>query len=103
MELCSVGKSPPNRVSAKSHSHSSWEFAYNVCGSGTTTVGDKTYQFEPGTILLCPPQISHDKVSDHGFEDIFFHFNGFECPRQVYLLKDTTALKAQRPDTVPLH
>lgn len=89
MELVNAGKSTPNRVSVKSHCHSQWELAYNIRGNGTTTVGDQPYPFGPGTILLCPPHTYHDKVTVHGFEDIYFHFTGFDCPRQVYLLKDT--------------
>lgn len=89
MKLCSAGKSTPNRHSVKAHCHSDWEFVYNIRGNGITTVGDQSYPFEPGTVLLIPPQVYHDKVTEAGFEDIFFHFSGFESPHQIYFLKDT--------------
>ena len=96
MRLCSAGKSTPNRCSVKAHCHSDWEFVYNIQGTGTTTVGDQTYPFGPATVLLIPPQVYHDKVTEGGFEDIYFHFSGFDCPHRVYLLKDTYDRRLQQ-------
>lgn len=89
MELTNVGKSPSRRLSCKAHRHADWELAYNIRGSGTMTVGERSYPFEPGTILLCPPELYHNKTSSDGFEDIYFHFSGFDYPREVHVLKDS--------------
>ena len=89
MMLDLVGKSRPNRLSARMHRHSGWELIYNVDGTGTMTVGERGYGFEPGTVVLCPPGVYHGKQAEQGFSDYFVRFSEAELVRQVFVWKDT--------------
>lgn len=89
MRLDLVGKSRPNRRSAGMHRHSGWELIYNVDGTGIMTVGEQSYGFEPGTVVLCPPEVYHGKQAEQGFSDYFVRFSEAEFVRQVFVWKDT--------------
>ena len=89
MQLDSVGKSSPNRVSARLHCHQNWELIYNARGRGIMTVGEQAVTFEEGTVVLCPPMMLHDKKSEDGFTDYYMTFTGFDLPPQMYCFQDS--------------
>ena len=89
MQIDLVGVHTVSPMGSKLHSHPQWEFIYNEKGSGTMTVGEERFPFLPGTVLLCPPGMLHDKVGKEGFTDYFIRFTGCDLPVQMYLLQDS--------------
>lgn len=45
------------------HSHSFFHYIYSLGGHTRTTVGDRAYQTEQGTLLLIPPGVAHEIIS----------------------------------------
>lgn len=88
MALLSVGKSHPMRGRVRPHRHSAWELICNAEGHGTMTVDGQEYAFAPGTVLLCPPGVWHDKCPDDGFTDYYMTFSDWDVLPGVYCLKD---------------
>ena len=66
-----IRKSVSSKKIAIPHSHDTWEIILNIEGNGHSNIGDKAYDFGPGTITCLPPGLCHDKVSTEGFTDIF--------------------------------
>ena len=89
MQLEHVGMSKPGRLSAKPHCHEHWELIYNAHGSGTMTVGEESYPFSDTTVLLCPPGVTHSKVSETGFTDYYFCFTGCDLAHRAYVVQDS--------------
>lgn len=89
MRINLVGMHNVGPMGARLHSHSQWELIYNEKGSGSMQVGEERLGFKPGTVLLCPPGIPHDKLGKEGFTDYFVRFEGCDLPEQVYLLQDS--------------
>ena len=96
MNLIYVGKTAPNRKTAKLHRHPQWELIYHLSGEGTMQVGDEHHTFAPGQILICPPGMYHDKVSENGFVDLYCRFEGFEFPQAAYFLEDSYDRRIQQ-------
>lgn len=88
MRFEDVGKSKSAIYISRGHIHDAWELCYNVKGSGTAIIDGENYHFQPGTVVLCPPGVSHAKNSEDGFEDLFAHFTGCDFAPKVYVLKD---------------
>ena len=89
MKLDSVGKSFPNRKSAKLHAHPCWELIYNASGRGIMHAGELTATFREGTVLICPPGMLHDKQAENSFTDYYIKFNGCDLKPQAYVLQDS--------------
>lgn len=88
MKFEQIGKSKGSLLLSRLHTHSSWELCYNTKGAGQCTVGEETFPFKAGTVLLCPPGVGHSKTSQDGFEDCFLHFAGCDFAPKVYCIKD---------------
>lgn len=71
MKINLVGISQGSIKSSSIHSHNEWEIVLNLEGEGISVIGDKEYNFYPGTIFCQPPNISHSKTSKDKFKDIF--------------------------------
>jgi AraC-like DNA-binding protein len=78
MKVHLVGMSPYLLDISKAHSHNYWEIVLNLEGEGTTVVGDKRFEFYPGTIICQPPNELHSKVSETKFKDIFIRVRDFD-------------------------
>lgn len=52
--------------------HSVYEIVYYTHGTGILKIGDKEFNFEPGSIICQPPGIPHSETSSKGFKNIFF-------------------------------
>jgi len=89
MKLELIGRSLHPRRSCSAHSHDKWELIYNTSGTGKSVVDGKIYLFAPGSVLLCPPGVSHYKVSDDVFEDYYLQIDGCPLCHQVYVLEDS--------------
>ena len=89
MQFKHIDISKPLKLNAPSHRHKEWELIYNAQGYGTMTVNGVEYPFSEGTVLLCPPQISHDKYSEQGFTDYYIKFDGTDLPTQVHCFQDS--------------
>lgn len=83
-----VGRSSGLHTYSKAHQHKYWELVYNLKGQGMTELNGVQYTFGEGTVLLYPPEVSHAKTSECGFEDIFIHFSGGDFVPKVYMLED---------------
>jgi AraC-type DNA-binding domain-containing proteins len=77
MKVNLIGISPYAQKSCPLHSHDEWEIVLNLDGEGTTVIGDREYNFYPGTIICQPPNIPHSKSSDNKFKDIFIRVTDF--------------------------
>ncbi|MCW8132999.1 MAG: helix-turn-helix transcriptional regulator [Planctomycetota bacterium] len=69
----SIGVIPSPIHVFKPHQHKTWEIVAYTHGTGTATVGDKEYPFEPGTIICMPPNIDHSERSESGYRNIYIH------------------------------
>ena len=72
MRVKAAGKAPRKLYYSYEHCHDHWEIVLNVSGNGKTIIGDREYDFRPGTVLIVPPGVEHSKISEMGFEDVFF-------------------------------
>ena len=88
MKFEMIGRSSNTLFLSRPHYHNSWELCYNTKGTGEWTLGEHTYSFKPGTLVLCPPGVDHSKTSEGGFEDCFLHFTGCDFDPKVYCFKD---------------
>lgn len=88
MKFEMIGKSKNTLFVSRGHSHATWELCYNIKGSGTAAAGEESCSFKAGTIVLCPPGMSHSKISEDGFSDYFIHFTGCDFAPKAYFLKD---------------
>ena len=91
MELSYANQSGKILTYNPPHSHDGWELIYNLKGSGTMFIDGVPYPFAPGSIILCPPNCEHAKISADGFEDCYLVISDWNLPRSVYVLEDDQA------------
>lgn len=96
MVVSYVGRSLGVKKTCSQHAHETWEILLNLGGYGHMLIGDKSYPFEPGTIICLPPGTPHGKVSDEGFLDIYLETPNFFLSKiadenNVITLKDDQA------------
>lgn len=76
MEINSIMISEKNMKSSFLHMHQDWEIIYNLEGYGEYIVNNESFEFKPGTILLCPPFTYHDKkTTTVGFQDLYINIS----------------------------
>lgn len=88
MKFEAIGKSKNTLFLSRGHCHEEWELCYISKGTGIATVGEETHSFKPGSLVLCPPGMSHAKTSEEGFSDYFIHFSGCDFSLKPCFLKD---------------
>lgn len=54
------------------HSHTMWEVILNLSGYVKSTIGGASYDIAPGDIMVIPPYVDHDGISDGYYSDMFF-------------------------------
>lgn len=59
--------------SVSRHAHNSWEFIYCTGGSGRIIFDDSESPYKAGDVVLIPPLVYHQNVSETGFTNI--HLN----------------------------
>ena len=72
MSLIVMGTSPQIYQYFGNHTHGSAELILNLTGRGVSSVNGREYPFEPGTILIIPPNTPHWKRAEKGFSDVYF-------------------------------
>lgn len=92
MSVIFTGMSPELYDHYPAHEHSVWEIILNLQGEGYVLIGDRKYEYHPGTILCYPPGIPHTKYSKNGFRDVFLMPSSFPLSR---LSEDNKALVFQ--------
>ncbi len=78
MKIVAFGKNMVPIQSYGSHAHKHWEVVLQLSGHVTTTVGDKTFLFSNGDILVIPPDTYHSGVSDMMFTNMYFSFENLD-------------------------
>ena len=74
----SVGASRKSLTFSRAHSHPFYEIIIDVEGDGYYLIEDEVVDFKEGTVVIIPPGVSHTKVSDKGFRDVYV--GTFELP-----------------------
>lgn len=85
MALVLVGASPNRLIDYEPHSHDCFEIIVNTEGEGIAVIGEKEYQFSPGTVHVIPPGTAHQKTAPDGFRDIYMRtdtLNRTDAPRK---------------------
>ncbi len=77
------------------HDHAVWEIVLNLQGSGYTVIGDKHFEYGPGTIICQPPNILHTKFSEEGFKDVYIQPSSFSLAT-IARNKDTLIFQDDR-------
>ena len=67
----SVGSSRKTLTFSKAHCHHCYEVIIDTEGEGYYLIEDEKFNFKKGTVVIIPPGVSHAKVSDKGFRDIY--------------------------------
>ncbi|MBQ4136931.1 MAG: AraC family transcriptional regulator [Clostridia bacterium] len=70
------------------HKHKFYEIMLYIWGEGFLRTAEKSYPFEPGTIIIVPPEIPHGSISEKGFVNISV---GCDFEKLLYL-KEVCAL-----------
>lgn len=83
MPVITLGMSPQVYKQYGAHDHAAWEIVLNLEGTGYTSIGEKDYNFEPGTIVCQPPGIPHAKYSQDGFKDVYLQPTLFPLARMA--------------------
>lgn len=52
------------------HSHRNYEVMVYLSGKGYMKTTERNYPFEPGSVIIVPPEIRHGSVSENGFKNI---------------------------------
>ena len=52
------------------HQHPEWEIMYYLSGEGYLATQNKNIPFQPGSIIIVPPRVTHGSVSQNGFVNI---------------------------------
>lgn len=74
-----VGKLTNTTFNFGKHVHQLWEFIYFTSGSGRTVFPDIGVElpFSQGTMLVIPPGVFHEDISDSGYTNVFFTVTQF--------------------------
>jgi AraC-like DNA-binding protein/mannose-6-phosphate isomerase-like protein (cupin superfamily) len=83
MSVIIIGMSPIVLKQFHVHAHAAWEIVLNLQGNGYTIIGEKRYEFGPGSIICQPPNIPHVKFSQEGFRDIYIQPTSFPLARNT--------------------
>lgn len=83
MKVHTVGRTYFNANIARMHTHNAYEMIINTDGTGTMTVGDKSFEFGEGTVVVVPPDTNHFKSSEKGFRDIYVTFSAFSVDKHI--------------------
>ena len=80
-----ISKTKDGTVKYPLHKHPHWEIALYVRGTGFMKTNCGDYPFQPGTVIIIPPGISHGSSSIGGFQNIcisgnFSHLLAFPAP-----------------------
>ena len=67
----SVGSSRKTLTFSRAHTHPFYEVIIEAEGDGYYLIGDEKFDFKKGTVAIIPPGVSHMKVSDKGFRDVY--------------------------------
>ena len=72
------------------HSHACWEIICNISGEGEIELENETVRFDERTVICVPVGISHSKIPDTVFSDIWIWIPEFEQLRcdKVTILSD---------------
>ena len=90
-----VGMAPTTLKYAGTHQHELWEIILNLQGEGYVLIGNRRFEYSPGTILICPPDTPHTKYSADGFRDIYLSPSVFPLGKHLlekgrYVFQDDT-------------
>ena len=72
MNVLYCAKSPQNITTCSSHSHPEWEVIYHLAGSNTTLIDNTSYNIKKGDIIVIPPNVRHEGISDTFYSDMYF-------------------------------
>lgn len=80
-----VKKYPP-------HKHPHYEIMTYLSGTGYLYTPEKNYDFEPGTVILVPPESVHGSVSEAGFKNISIGgaFENLISAKTVVVIRDSS-------------
>lgn len=78
MNIVSYGKNSKPINGYSSHKHPNWEIVLQLTGCATTTVNERTFQFNKGDIMVIPPNILHSGISDKPFTNIYIQLNNVD-------------------------
>ena len=91
MKILLSGKSALT-VSHPSHAHETWEIIANYEGKGFYVFDGERIPYDENTVVCIPPSVSHFKVSDTGFRDVwvqFSEFPSFDKTKPTFLTEDS--------------
>lgn len=71
------------------HNHIYYELVYYLDGFGETNVGEKHYEFCPGSFMVIPKLILHDEIHKTGCKVSVLRFDTTEYLPQFFSLDDT--------------
>jgi AraC-like DNA-binding protein len=71
-EFVYAGVLPQPRPGSALHGHDHWEVCRYFHGTGVTTIGEREFRFEPGTIIAFPPDIPHKEEADAGGFQVYY-------------------------------
>lgn len=85
------------------HQHAFWEFIQYLDIYGKTVISDSTYEFQPNTISIIPPNTIHDernysggKIIAVGYENDYpFCPSAYTMPADPYILNLTKKMQAE--------
>lgn len=80
MRVAMTGLSAAELRFCGAHRHDRWEVVICLSGEAELTVGDRSFDFVPGTIVCQPPQVSHGSFSRNGYQDMWVQIDGFVSP-----------------------
>jgi len=72
-----IVKTPTTVFMGDSLSHGCWDLILNLEGNGTMTADKQTFDFEEGTLFCIPPNVTHEKSSTSGYQDIHIYTYAF--------------------------
>ncbi len=106
MQILMIARSPM-MDECHMHAHDNWELILNLLGEGKEVVGEEQHRFSPGTITLCPPNVSHNKyvASGERWQDIYIRFADplLEFPKQTVVFADDAAHMVEQVVGLLLH
>ncbi len=75
--------------SVNRHKHDSWELVYCTRDSGTFVFDDLRLPYSVGDIVVIPPDVPHENVSENGFTNIHLNIvNAALAFRQPVIIRD---------------